>query len=84
MGDIVHTSHIRIYQDQPPERRAYIENFGGAGDLRRPWGHQTLLRARTPSRPARYARSHDRRRRRLTDGDSVRGPGSSQDSAAPR
>ena len=28
MSDIVHTSHIRIYQDQPPERRAYIEDFG--------------------------------------------------------
>ena len=40
MGDIVHTSHIRIYQDQPPERRAYIENFGEPV----PYGVQGALR----------------------------------------
>ena len=27
MGELIHTSHIRIYQDERPERRAYIENF---------------------------------------------------------
>ena len=27
MGDLIHTSKIRIHQDQPPERRAYIEGF---------------------------------------------------------
>ena len=27
MGELIHTSHIRIYQDQRPLRRAYIENF---------------------------------------------------------
>ncbi len=27
MGEPVHTSHIKIYQDTRPLRRAYIENF---------------------------------------------------------
>ena len=27
MGELVHTSHIRVYQDKRPLRRAYIENF---------------------------------------------------------
>ncbi len=27
MGEIVHTSRIRILQDKPPERRAYVEGF---------------------------------------------------------
>ena len=27
MGDIVHTSHIKIVQDVPPVRRAFIEDF---------------------------------------------------------
>ena len=27
MGELIHTSHIKIYQDKPPERRAFIENF---------------------------------------------------------
>ena len=27
MGELVHTSRIRIYQDKRPFRRAYIENF---------------------------------------------------------
>lgn len=27
MGEIVHTSHVRIEQDMPPLRRAFIENF---------------------------------------------------------
>ncbi len=27
MAELVHTSHIRIYQDTPPERRAYVEDF---------------------------------------------------------
>ena len=27
MGKIVHTSRMRILQDKPPERRAYIEGF---------------------------------------------------------
>ena len=27
MGDVIHTSRIRIYQDQPPERRAFVEGF---------------------------------------------------------
>ncbi len=27
MGEPVHTSHIKIYQDKRPLRRAYIENF---------------------------------------------------------
>lgn len=27
MAEIVHTSHIRIVQDTPPVRRAYIESF---------------------------------------------------------
>lgn len=27
MGELIHTSHCRIYQDKRPHRRAYIENF---------------------------------------------------------
>ncbi len=27
MGELVHTSHIKIYQDKGPLRRAFIENF---------------------------------------------------------
>ncbi len=27
MEELVHTSRIRLYQDKPPERRAYIEGF---------------------------------------------------------
>ena len=27
MGEVIHTSKIRIHQDKPPERRAYIEGF---------------------------------------------------------
>ncbi len=27
MGNLVHTSHVRIVQDKPPVRRAYIEKF---------------------------------------------------------
>jgi hypothetical protein len=27
MAEIVHTSRIKIVQDRPPERRAYIEGF---------------------------------------------------------
>ncbi len=27
MGEIVHTSHIRITQEMPPLRHGYIENF---------------------------------------------------------
>ena len=27
MGELVHTSHIKIYQDKRPSRRAFIENF---------------------------------------------------------
>ena len=27
MGELVHTSHIRIVQDKRPVRRAYIEHF---------------------------------------------------------
>ena len=27
MGDLIHTSKIRIFQDKPPERRAYVEGF---------------------------------------------------------
>ena len=27
MGELIHTSHIRIYQDERHERRAFIENF---------------------------------------------------------
>ena len=27
MGELVHTSHIKIIQDSPPMRRAYIEKF---------------------------------------------------------
>ena len=27
MGEIVHTSHIKIIQDRPPLRRAFIEHF---------------------------------------------------------
>ncbi|MFQ5709892.1 MAG: hypothetical protein ACE5HO_20750 [bacterium] len=27
MGELVHTSRIRIYQDRRPVRRAYVENF---------------------------------------------------------
>jgi hypothetical protein len=27
MSELVHTSHIRIVQDAPPDRRAFIENF---------------------------------------------------------
>ena len=27
MAELVHTSHVKIHQDRPPERRAYIENF---------------------------------------------------------
>ena len=27
MGEIVHTSHIKIVQDRPPLRRAFIEHF---------------------------------------------------------
>lgn len=27
MAEIVHTSKIHIFQDEPPERRAFIEGF---------------------------------------------------------
>lgn len=27
MGELIHTSHVRICQDRRPKRRAYIENF---------------------------------------------------------
>ncbi len=27
MGEVVHTSKISIFQDKPPERRAYVEGF---------------------------------------------------------
>ncbi len=27
MGELIHTSKVRLYQDKPPERRAFIENF---------------------------------------------------------
>lgn len=27
MAEVVHTSRIRIHQDKPPERRAYVEGF---------------------------------------------------------
>jgi hypothetical protein len=27
MGEMIHTSHVRIFQDERPNRRAYIENF---------------------------------------------------------
>ena len=27
MGELIHTSHIRVYRDKPPYRRAYIEHF---------------------------------------------------------
>jgi len=27
MGELVHTSHIRIIQDKRPNRRAYVEDF---------------------------------------------------------
>lgn len=27
MGDVIHTSKIRILQDQPPERRAFVDGF---------------------------------------------------------
>jgi len=27
MGNLIHTSKIRIHQDRPPERRAYVESF---------------------------------------------------------
>jgi hypothetical protein len=27
MGELVHTSRIKLYQDKPPERRAYVEGF---------------------------------------------------------
>ena len=28
MGELIHTSKIKLYQDSPPERRAYVEQFG--------------------------------------------------------
>ena len=28
MGELIHTSRVKIYQDERPERRAYIEEFG--------------------------------------------------------
>ena len=27
MGEIIHTNQIKVIQDKPPVRRAYIENF---------------------------------------------------------
>ena len=27
MGELVHVSHVKIYKDKGPARRAYIENF---------------------------------------------------------
>ncbi len=27
MGELVHTSRVKIYKDKGPTRRAYIENF---------------------------------------------------------
>jgi len=27
MGELIHTSHVRIEKDKGPARRAYIENF---------------------------------------------------------
>ncbi len=27
MGEIIHTNHIKIIQDKPPVRRAYLEDF---------------------------------------------------------
>jgi hypothetical protein len=27
VGEIIHTSHIRIHQDEPPERRAFVKGF---------------------------------------------------------
>lgn len=27
MGELIHTSHVKILQDKGPARRAYIENF---------------------------------------------------------
>lgn len=27
MAEVIHTSKIRIFQDKPPERRAYVEGF---------------------------------------------------------
>ena len=27
MPELIHTSRMRIYQDKPPERRAYLEGF---------------------------------------------------------
>ena len=27
MSELIHTSRVRIFQDKPPYRRAYIENF---------------------------------------------------------
>ncbi len=27
MGSVIHTSKIRIYQDEPPERRAFVTGF---------------------------------------------------------
>ena len=27
MGELIHTSHVKIYQDKSPLRRAFIENF---------------------------------------------------------
>ncbi len=44
MGEVIHTSKIRIHQDKPPERRAYIEGFdkplefGVHGGIRRFYG----------------------------------------------
>ena len=27
MGELIYTSHVKIYKDKGPTRRAYIENF---------------------------------------------------------
>ena len=27
MAELIHTTHAHIFQDKPPRRRAYIENF---------------------------------------------------------
>ena len=27
MGELIHTSHVRVVQDKRPVRRAFIENF---------------------------------------------------------
>ena len=50
MGELIHTSHVRIEKDKGPAQTGLYRKFPRAGALRSARRHQEILRSRTGGR----------------------------------